>query len=76
MGSTETSVISAFIEHGALGLLCMMEAFAIVALWRQLQATNEARILEGKLVVQVAEQSRDAMDRLTDAINARGRLLP
>ena len=54
----------------------MMEAFAIVALWRQLQATNEARILEGKLVVQVAEQSRDAMDRLTDAINARGRLLP
>ena len=54
----------------------MMEAFAIIALWKQLKTTNEARIAEGKLVVQVAEQSRDAMDRLTEAINARGRLLP
>ena len=76
MGPTETSIIGAFIEHGALGLLCLMEAFAITALWKQLKATNEARIAEGKLVVQVAEQSRDAMDRLTEAINARGRLLP
>ena len=76
MNPAETSIVGAFIEHGALGLLCMMEAFAIVALWKQLKATNEARVAEGKLVVQVAEQSRDAMDRLTDALNSRGRLLP
>jgi hypothetical protein len=67
----EQSLVGLFVEHGALGLLCLMEAFAIITLWRKLVSATEARIAEVQKMVQLAEQVRDTMDRLTEALTPR-----
>jgi hypothetical protein len=68
------SLVSIFVEKGAIGLLALLEMFAIIALWRKLSLSQEARIEEAKGAIKVAEQARDAMDRLTDALTNRRRI--
>jgi hypothetical protein len=70
----DPSLTQAFVEHGAIGLLALLEMFAIIALWRKLSTSQEARIEEAKASIKVAEQARDAMDRLTDALTQRRRI--
>jgi hypothetical protein len=67
----EAGLTTAFLEYGALGLLALTEMIAIIALWRQYKASQEARISELKLMMTVAEQTRDAIDHLTEALTSR-----
>lgn len=65
------SVIGALLERGSLGILVIVEAIAIVALWRWGRATNDARIAEAIKFVQVAEQMGTAMNRVADNLTRR-----
>ena len=67
----EESLVPKFLEYGAIGLLALLEMVAIIALWRKLAASYDARITEAKMVITVCEQIRDAMDRLTDGLTRR-----
>lgn len=65
------SLVGAFVERGALGLLALLEAIAIIALWRWGKATNEARITEMSKTVQVTEQVTSSINRLSETLLRR-----
>lgn len=64
----EPTVVSEFLKHGALGLLCLLEAFAVAALWRRSNAVTDARIADVQKLVQVTEQVTTALDKLSDTV--------
>jgi hypothetical protein len=68
------SLASQFLEHGgATGLLALLEAFVIIALWRWGRATNEARIVEMGKGILVIEKVTNALDKLTDTVLGKRR---
>jgi len=68
----ESSVVDALLKQGAVGILALLEGFAIVALWRRNNTIMDARVVEAQKTTQVAEQVATALDRLNDTILSRG----
>jgi hypothetical protein len=63
---TQADTISnAFLAHGALGALCLVQFGAIVALFRALMQAKDDRIADGKAL---AETLVKATERYNDAV--------
>lgn len=55
--------MSHFLEHGAIGLLALLEFFQIRVLWRAYQESQDGRIADGQKLVAVTERAVATMEK-------------
>ena len=61
--------LNVLLQQGGLAALAVAEALAIVQLWRQLRACQDARTAEKGAVVEALHEQATALERLAEMIH-------